>query len=107
MEEGQPSTTAMAAARARAAHFLWDADPKILRDDLALGLSGVESEAALQATLRGTETEIARRSTPEVAQAFLRYGRAYGVMRYRYTEDELDKVLERGVAQYVILGAGL
>ena len=38
MEEGQPSATAMAAARARAAHFLWDADPKILRDDLALAL---------------------------------------------------------------------
>jgi methyltransferase (TIGR00027 family) len=97
----------MAAARARAAHFLWDADPKILRDDLALGLSGVEGEAALQATLEATETEIARRSTPEVAQAFLRYGRAYGVMRYRYTEDELDTALARGIAQYVILGAGL
>ena len=28
-------------------------------------------------------------------------------MRQRYTEDELDKAVERGVAQYVILGAGL
>jgi O-methyltransferase involved in polyketide biosynthesis len=28
-------------------------------------------------------------------------------MRQRYTEDELDKAVERGVAQYMILGAGL
>jgi methyltransferase (TIGR00027 family) len=28
-------------------------------------------------------------------------------MRQRYTEDELDKALARGVGQYVILGAGL
>ena len=28
-------------------------------------------------------------------------------MRQRYTEDELGKALERGVGQYVILGAGL
>jgi len=38
MEEGRPSTIAMAAATAHAAHFLWDADPKILRDDLALAI---------------------------------------------------------------------
>jgi methyltransferase (TIGR00027 family) len=29
------------------------------------------------------------------------------VMRNRYAEDELDKAIARGVAQYVILGAGL
>jgi hypothetical protein len=32
---------------------LLDNDPKILRDDLALGLSGVENEAALRAVLSG------------------------------------------------------
>ena len=51
MEEGRPSATAMTAARQRAAHMLWDDSPKIFQDRLALGLSGVESESALQATL--------------------------------------------------------
>jgi methyltransferase (TIGR00027 family) len=107
MEEGRPSATAMMAAMARAAHLVLDDDPKILQDPLALGLSGVENEAALLATLKAMQAEIARRSTPEVAQAQVRYVRAVTTMRQRYTEDELDKALERGVTQYVILGAGL
>jgi methyltransferase (TIGR00027 family) len=74
---------------------------------LALRLSGVENEAALQERLRAIETEMARRSTPEFAQAFFRYNRAGSSMRQRYTEDELGKAVERGVVQYVILGAGL
>jgi len=107
MEEGQPSATATVAALMRAAHLLWDADPKVFQDPLALRLSGVESEAALQERLRAIETEMARRATPEFAQTFFRYARAGTTMRQRYTEDELDKAVERGVAQYVILGAGL
>ena len=46
MEEGRPSATAIGAAMARAAHFLWAEDPKIFQDPLALRLSGLESEAA-------------------------------------------------------------
>jgi hypothetical protein len=67
MEEGRPSATAMTAARQRAAHMLWDDAPKIFQDSLALGLSGVESESALQATLGAMQEAHARRSTPEVA----------------------------------------
>ena len=107
MEQGQPSRTAIIAAMLRAAHLLLDADPKILRDELALSLSGVENEAALLTRLATIETEVARRSTPEVAQAMASYTRAGTVMRQRYTEDELGKAIERGVGQYVILGAGL
>jgi methyltransferase (TIGR00027 family) len=107
MEEGRPSATATIAAMMRAAHLVVDDDPKILQDSLALSFSGVENEAALQERLRAIETEIARRSTPEFAQAFLRYNRAGASMRQRYTEDELGKAIERGVGQYVILGAGL
>src|SRR5262252_1590902 len=107
MEHGQPSRTALDAAMLRAAHLLLDADPKILRDELALGLSGVENEATLLTRLAAIETEVARRSTPEVAQAMASYIRAGTVMRQRYTEDELGKAIERGVGQYVILGAGL
>lgn len=107
MEEGRPSATATIAAMMRAAHLLWDDDPKILQDSLALRLSGVENEATLLERLRAIETEMAQRSTPEFAQAFFRYNRAGSAMRQRYTEDELGQAVERGVAQYVILGAGL
>jgi methyltransferase (TIGR00027 family) len=107
MEEGQPSATAIGAAMLRAAHLVLDDEPKILRDPLALGLSGVENETALQERLGAFQAEIARRSTPEVAQALARNIRANLAMRQRYTEDELGKALERGVTQYVILGAGL
>ena len=51
MEEGRPSSTAQFAAMWRAAHLLWDNDPKIFQDPLALALSGMESEAALRAAL--------------------------------------------------------
>jgi methyltransferase (TIGR00027 family) len=107
MEEGRSSATAVASAMVRAAHLLLDGDPKIFQDHLALRLSGFESEAALQATLEVISAENARRSTPEIAQKLYSYARAVTVLRQRYTEDELDKALARGVAQYVILGAGL
>jgi methyltransferase (TIGR00027 family) len=107
MEHGQPSPTAIIAALLRAAHLLLDADPKILRDELALGLSGVENEAALRTRLEAMETAIARRSTPEVAQAMVRSARAATVMRQRYAQDELGEAIARGGRQYVILGAGL
>ena len=93
MEEGRPSTTATIAAMIRAAHLLWDDAPTILQDPLALGLSGVESPGALQATLR------ARQAEP--------YNYAGVLVRQRYAEDELATAMQHGVGQYVILGAGL
>src|SRR5262249_55108911 len=107
MEEGRPSATAMTAARQRAAHMLWDDVPKIFQDPLALGLSGVESEGALQATLEAMQAAHARRSTPEVAQVNYRCARASMVVRQRYAEDALEEAVESGVRQYAILGAGL
>jgi methyltransferase (TIGR00027 family) len=98
---------AVVAAMMRAAHLLLDDEPKILRDDLALGLSGVETEAALRAALDGLLAEIGQRTTPAFAHSLFRYSRANVVWRSRYVEDELEKALQRGVAQHVILGAGL
>ena len=91
----------------RAAHLILDEDPKVCRDHLALRLSGVESEAALQAVIGGLQREFAQRLMPNSAEVLVRNSRANLVMRQRYTEDELGKALERGVTQYVILGAGL
>src|SRR3989442_7315598 len=107
MQEGQPSWTAINSAMMRAAHLLLDDDPKIFVDDLALGLSGADTEAILRANLNARQTEMALRSGPESAQVGFRYLRAIMTMRSRYVEDELEKAIRRGVAQYVILGAGL
>lgn len=107
MEEGQPSKTAQFAAMWRAAHLLWDEDPKIFQDPLALGLSGTESEAALRAALEALQATLAQRLSPEQAQALFHSMRAGTIVRSRYTEDELSEALKRRVRQYVILGAGL
>jgi methyltransferase (TIGR00027 family) len=107
MEEGRPSLTAIATATARAAHLLLDDAPKILGDNFALELSGAANEAILRANLKAFQDEVATLSTPELAQTFFRHFRALTTMRSRYVEDELEKALQLGVAQYVILGAGL
>jgi len=107
MEEGRQSSTAIMAATMRAAHGLLDGEPKILRDDFALGLSGLESEAALRTAIETIRAKYAQRVGPELAPAFVRYLCAYTALRNRYAEDELSNAMARGVRQYVILGAGL
>ena len=107
MEERRPSWTAIGSAMIRAAHLLVDKEPKILRDELALRLSGCEDEATLRARLQGLQAEVATRATPELAQMLFRFMRAIMTVRSRYVEDELEEALRRGVGQYVILGAGL
>jgi methyltransferase (TIGR00027 family) len=107
MEAGQPSSTAIASAMMRAGHLLFDGTPKILQDDLALGLSGFENEAALARALDELRHNEAQRSTPEFAQLLFRSLRAIMVVRNRYAEDELHRARQRGVTQYVLLGAGL
>lgn len=96
MKERRPSATAMMAAMARAAHLLLDDEPKILRDDLALRISGAENEAALLAALEAQLTETARRTSPNFAPAVFNFYRAFVTMRNRYTEDELSKAIHRG-----------
>ena len=76
--------TAIGAAGVRASHLLRDGEPKIMRDDLALPLSGLSQEEA-----------VAMSPTS-----------AAWVLRSRYTEDRLAVSLAR-LNQYVILGAGL
>lgn len=107
MQEGQPSITAITAAMVRAAHLMVDDDPKIFSDLLALRLSGVENEASLHTTLGTIQEEIAQQTSPTFAHTLSNCNRAYTVMRARYTEDALGNALERGITQYVILGAGL
>src|SRR5262245_25303961 len=107
MEEGQPSGTALLAAMTRAAHLFQDGEPKVLRDELALQLSGFENEVSLQRTVEALLKEVAHHFDMEFAHRISEYSRALITMRNRYAEDELSNAIEHGVGQYVILGAGL
>ncbi len=92
MEKGLPSETAQSAAVFRAAHQILDR-PLIFDDPLALRIIGAKAESALRADLMQFQR---RRSL-----------RTFLALRSRYTEDELARAVQRGVRQYVILGAGL
>jgi methyltransferase (TIGR00027 family) len=91
-----PTTgTAETVAVSRALHLLIDGDPKILEDPLAAALLSAERAAALAGPLDVFQTRE------------LRGFRALFLVRQRYVEDELAKATTQGIAQYVILGAGL
>ena len=107
MEEKKPSESAISAAMTRAAHLILDDDPKILHDTLALSFSSMPDEQAVISTLNAFYKEMGQEMSPDFAKDYALSSRAYLVVRQRYAEDELGKALERGISQYVILGAGL
>ena len=90
METGKASKTALGVAIRRAAHQLMDVPP-VLDDPIAVRLVGP-----------GYRGKIGRASHP-VGRDF----RAFMAVRSRYTEDQLAVAVREGVAQYVVLGAGL
>jgi methyltransferase (TIGR00027 family) len=94
MIEARPSATAQRVAMRRAAHQLIDI-PKVFEDPLALRILGENAAADL------------RSSSEKLQDSALRSLRAFLVARSRFAEDELARAVERGAAQYVILGAGL
>jgi methyltransferase (TIGR00027 family) len=92
---GRPSTTALMAAAARAAHLVVDDEPRIFADPLAGRLLGDRAEELISYhTLHGTH--------PVLSGA-----RVQVACRSRYAEEALARAVTAGVAQYVILGAGL
>jgi methyltransferase (TIGR00027 family) len=93
MQEGTFSRTAQRVAIRRAAHQLLD-HPRVLDDPLALRIIGSEAAHDL-------------RSNPKEHHAFARAFRAFMAVRSRYAEDELARAVADGVAQFVVLGAGL
>lgn len=93
MQPGQPSITAMRAARSRAKHQLSDV-PLIFNDPISLRILGIREEVSIRSN-GGSDGLLAR--------AF----RAGLVVRSRIAEDELHDAVKRGVGQYVVLGAGL
>jgi len=98
MEQARPSHTALRVAMRRAAHQLYDARPLVFDDPLAVAILG--SHAAEVERTPGRNPEHKPRPFSIGLRAFL-------VARSRYAEDLLAHAVERGVEQYVLLGAGL
>ena len=92
MRDDRRSTTAERVALHRAAHQLFD-QPRIFDDPLALRIVGSSAAALLDRVAAG--------------EGVARGLRALMIARSRYTEDALARAAERGVRQYVVLGAGL
>jgi O-methyltransferase involved in polyketide biosynthesis len=94
VEEGKPSIRAIGSAMVRAVHLLWDDEPKIFEDTLALRLCGCESEAALRAQFDRHAAELARSVGPGFTTILRRFTGTAAV-RSRYVEDEVDQAIER------------
>ncbi len=96
MEPNQAaSQTALGTAYLRAAHQLLDAEPKLIDDPIAVALLGPDASARIQAN-------VAAYRNPGAEAA-----RAHVVLRSRFAEDRLAEAVDRGVTQYIPLGAGL
>ena len=95
MKVDTPSATAWGVAMRRAAHQVLD-DPKVFCDPLALPMVGADNEAAQQLDPKFLE------QTPLECRL-----RAFLAARSRHAEDQLHMAVNRGVHQYVVLGAGL
>jgi methyltransferase (TIGR00027 family) len=95
MEAGKHSYMAEGSAYLRAVHMSIDGEPKILEDPLAATLLGPDFDDKMAADLE-------RLARPALIKA-----RSLIIMRSRYAEDELTAAIDRGITQYVILGAGL
>jgi methyltransferase (TIGR00027 family) len=79
----------------RAAHYLLDAEPKILADGFARALAGFSSDEEFLSAFES------------VPNAHIPGLNLFFALRHRFAEDELAKAVTRGTTQYVILGAGL
>src|SRR5271155_888079 len=95
MQSANPSRTALRVALRRAAHQLYDAQPLVLDDPIAVPILGA------------TYADELRRTPTRPDRPFSVGLRAFLVARSRYAEDTLARAVVQGVTQYVLLGAGL
>jgi methyltransferase (TIGR00027 family) len=110
MNENQASFSAMMTAYVRAYHSTNDT-PKIFDDFLAYRLIPQEVRELIERGLtKDKQFNDSERTAPisDQTTTFASLMKATNVLsRARYTEDALEKAVERGVKQYVILGAGM
>src|SRR6202046_5021943 len=95
MDHATPSRTALRVALRRAAHQLYDGQPLVLDDPIAVPILGKEFLSELHKT------------NTKLEKPFSSALRAFLVARSRYAEDMLSVAVAQGVTQYVVLGAGL
>lgn len=95
MEAARPSRTALRVAMRRAAHQIYDTQPLVFTDPIAVPILGKEYLPEIE------RTQFKLHKPHSVAL------RAHMVARSRYAEDLLAKAVAHGVTQYVLLGAGL
>lgn len=93
MQHLQRSRTAEVPAVMRALHQVLDDDPKILIDPISPRLIHSGDD-------KGWLTSL-------LSHPFAKQWRAGFVLRARYAEDALAEAVQRGVRQYLLLGAGL
>jgi len=87
-----PDSTAIRTALWRALHLEVDAPPHVLNDRIGLHIAGVDADW---------------RQRPDMNEYATPGVRASIVARARYIEDLVTEQADRGVGQYVLLGAGL
>ena len=102
MEEARPSRTALRVALRRAAHQLYDARPLVFDDPVTPKILAPYADEIERTPGSGVGRRVGIKSRP-----FSVGLRAFLVARSRYAEDLLRAAVERGVRQYVLLGAGL
>ena len=95
MNAAQPSRTAVRVALRRAAHQILDTPP-VFQDGLALQMIGREVAAALRKDPSRFEGQLGSSAL-----------RAFLAVRSRIAEDALARAIDKGVRQYVVLGAGM
>lgn len=94
MDPDRPSATAQKVAIRRAAHQLLD-QPCVFSDPLAVTIIGPRASTTLLAAPGKFQTRSSR------------FFRAFMAARSRFALDELAAAVDRGVRQFVVLGAGL
>jgi len=94
MSERKASATAFGTLYMRAIHRLLDAPPLIFDDSVSLMLLGEATANEIKKNHKNHRTLEARALRTNI------------VLRSRFTEDRLAEAVERGVTQYIILGAG-
>lgn len=92
MQDRKPDSTAVRVALWRALHLEVDAPPHVLVDEIGLRLAAPDA---------------GWRDRPDMNPQWTAPFRASIVARARFVEDLVAEQIERGVDQYVILGAGL
>jgi len=107
MIKGQPSRTALMTAVQRGHHYMTAPDPKILQDDLALALSGLENLDEAQGYINRMLDAFTALSDRTTAETFMKRIDGSVCMRSRVVEEELARVKKNGIEQLVVLGAGL